>query len=359
MDEENKPFAVRYGDKDLWGRTPHEDLLWSLHMWTLQDNTAKPQQWLDALKKKRQKKWADDHPIWLREYMGQWTTENDGLVFLYAHEKAHGRCTWSPNRTKDNPTGLPIEGRPWQLIGLDIGYEAPTAFVLAGFSTKLRQLRHVWDFSGRHMLTHEIAVMIKAAAARFGNISRIYADAAGLGEPMVVEMQRDYGLPIEKSKKREKNSYIEQLNSAFSLGEVLVIPTDPDTGRQTTLEIQLLTNAWDLDNGAEDAALKLSAKENMGRLGKLVEDKNIPNDSTDALLYLFRGSLHRFGGTRKQAEVTPGTVEWLATWEARELKRMRAEYADAKDVRFSSSKFKVPREFRRAFQSQQVLPPER
>ncbi len=230
---------------------------------------------------------------------------------------------------------------------MDIGYEAPTAFVLAGYSNKYRQLRHVWDFSGRHMLTHEIASMIKDCAHRFGHISRIYADAAGLGESMVAEMQRDYGLPIEKSKKREKQDYIEQLNNAFALGEVLIIPNDPDTGKQTTLETQLLTNAWDLDD---------DTKENLGRLGKLVEDKNIPNDSTDALVYLFRGSMHRFGATKKVQTDTPGTPEYFAAWEANELKRMREEFRNRTDPRLSNSQFIIPRMLRGAFRQQSTLP---
>ncbi len=347
-DAEDMPFCVPNGMQDPFGRTPKDDLLWSLHSWTLQENTAKPQQWIDALIKKKSKKWEDNHPIWEREYLGRWTTTGDGLVFLYAHEKAQGRCTWKPERTKENPTGLPLEGRPWTLIGgLDLGYEAPTAFVVAGYSSKLRQLRHVWDFSGRHMLTHEIAAMVKGAIGRFGPIVRIYADAANLGKSMVMEMIRDYGLPLEIAQKREKNDYIEQLNNAFALGEVLIIPKDPETGKQTSLEVQLLTNAWDLDD---------DYKETLGRLGKLVEDKNIPNDSTDALLYLFRGSLHRFGGTKKQAEVVVGSPEWLAKWETEQLKQMRQEMRDRSDPRLSTNQFAIPRMLRNAFQQPNALP---
>ncbi len=356
-DGESMTYALPFGAQDPWGRTCADDLLWSLHSWTLQENTAKPQQWIDGLKKKKNKKWADDHPVWLREYLGQWTTSGDGLVFRYALEKAAGRCTWVPQRTKENPTGLPAEGAPWFLIGgLDLGYEAPTAFVLAAYSMRLRQLRHVWDFSGRHMLTHEIAGMITAAHKRFGKILHIYADASGLGETMVAELVRDFGLPVEKAKKREKLDYIEQLNSAFSLNEVQIISTDPETGKPTALETQLLTNAWDLDDGMEDVKLGLSIKENMGRLGKLKEDDAIPNDSTDALVYLFRGSMHRFGRTQKQAEVTPGTEEWFAQWEAAQLAKARREYAIASDARLGSSKFEVPRGMRSAFSPQVILP---
>ncbi len=333
-DEEGKPYCLPFGQTDPWGRTCEEDLLWSLHTWTLEDNKAKPKQWEAALRKKRSKKWADDHPVWLREYLGQWTIGGEGLVFRYALEKAAGRCTWTPDYNNGTPSGLPKSGDPWRLIaGLDIGYEAPTAFVLAAYSMMARELRVIFDFSGRHMLTHEIASMIRAAEKKFGRIEMIYADTGNLGKSMVEELSRDHGLPIEAAKKREKLDYIELLNSAFSLNEVLIIPG-------TTLETQLLTNAWDLGDEDHDVISGgTSAKEKAGRLGVLVEDKSIPNDSTDALLYLFRGSLHRFGKPKKIAQATIGTAEHFKAWEAEQLAEARKAYAIASDARLGSSKF--------------------
>lgn len=331
-DKHGRPFSIPAGQtEDQWGRSAQEDLLWSLHSWTLKENTAKPQQWLDALKKKKNKGWEDDHPIWLREYLGQWTPGGEGLVFNYANEKAEGRCVWRPERTADNPTGLPREGAPWRFIaGLDFGYEAPTAMVLAAYSQQMKQLRVVWDFSGRHMLPHEIAHMIRQAERTFGlRIEMIYADVGNLGKMIAEELMRDYGLPIERAQKREKLDYIEQLNGAFALGEVLVIP-------ETTLENQLLTNAWDLDED-EEPPPGMSAKENMGRLGKLVEDKSIPNDSTDALLYLFRGSLHRFGRKTKEVELEKGTPEWQRQWEERQLAEMRKQLQEKAEAHHAVS----------------------
>lgn len=317
VDEDGLPFAVHIGTEDPAQRTPKGDLLWSLHTWTLQANSAKPEQWTRALLKKKQKKWADDNATWQREYLGMWTVTSEGLVFNYALCKES--CTWSPEVSKDNPLGLPAEGGPWRLIGgLDIGYEAPTAFVICAYSGQLRQLRHVYDFSGRHMLTHEIAAMVNQAQRKFGTIEVIYADMANLGVAMATELIQDYGLPLEKSDKRNKNDYIELINSAFSLGELLIIPG-------TTLETQLLTNAWDIDEEYERK--DMSAKENMARMSKLVEDKSIPNDSADALVYLYRGSLHRFGKTKKEQSLVIDSPEWWAEKEKKALADMRAQIA--------------------------------
>lgn len=326
-DREGKRFSLPFGQVDPWGRTPENDLLWSLHQWTLEDNSAVKHQWTEAQKKKRSKGWADDHPAWLREYMGQWTFVGDGLVFAYAGEKLAGRCTWTPVPTEENPTGLPLDGR-WRFVGgLDFGYEAPTAFVVAGYSRKYGQIRHVFDFSTRHLLTHEIADRVRQVERRLKiQLEMIFADVGNLGKSMAEELVRDFGLPIERAQKREKLDYIEQLNGAFTQGEVLIIPG-------TTLEVQLLTNAWDIEESDEEDlpmysdGSRMSSKENMGRLGLLVEDESIPNDSTDALLYLFRGCLHRFGKATEEAVLEKGTSAYFAAKEAKELAEFRKQLA--------------------------------
>lgn len=323
-DSEGRKFHVDWGTSDPDGRTPKADLLWSRHTWTLQDNAAMPHQWVEALLKKKSKRWSDDDPTWCREYLGMWTSSAEGLVFRYYAEKGTGRVTWVPVRTKDNPTGLPAEGSPWRLIaGLDIGYEAPTAFVVAAYSARLRQLRHVWDCSTAHMLVPDIAEMIKEAVRRFGPIEKIYADVGNLGKMIVQTLIREHGFPLEKADKREKMDHIELLNAAFSRGEVLVV-------ENTALEHQLLTNAWDLREDIKTGADgQESIKDVLARQGRLREDNNIPNDSTDALLYLFRGSLHHFGFTPEPPAPTPGTPEWFKKWEAEQLRAARASFAQS------------------------------
>lgn len=351
LDKDGRPYALPFGtldqhfvnyeppskefpdgkplpDGQTRRRTAQDDLLWSLHEWTLSDNTALPHQWVGALRKKKAKGWEDDNPTWLREYMGRWTFVGEGLVYAYAAEKLAGRCTWTPAPTKENPTGLPTDGR-WRFVGgLDFGYEAPTAFVVAAYSRKYGQIRHVFDFSTRHLLTHEIAERVKQVERKLSiKLEMIYADVGNLGKAMAEELVRDYHIPIERAQKREKLDYIEQLNSAFSLGEVLIIPG-------TTLETQLLTNAWDIEETDEDSmpsysdGTRMSSKENMGRLGILVEDESIPNDSTDALLYLFRGCLYRFGKPVEEAQLEVGSQAYHDAQEAKELAEFRKQIAE-------------------------------
>ncbi len=321
---EGKPFLVPFGQKDPWGRTPQKDRIWSFHAWSLEDNTAQPHLWEEALITKRTNKYADDDPNWVLEFLGRWCQAGDGQVFRYGTLRATGRVTWVPERTKENPSGLPAEGAPWRLIGgLDLGFEAPTAFVVAAYSTRLKQLRHVADFSRRHLLTHDVAQIIRAAYDTYGPLETIFADMGNLGKMVVQSLIEEYGFPIEKADKREKFDYIELLNAAFDRGEVRII-------EGTVLEHQLITNAWDLGD---------ETKEEVARMGKLVEDKSIPNDSSDALLYLYRGSLHHFGA--HIATPTPGyaTPEWVRAWEKAQLAAARASFKADDRARTSNRNF--------------------
>ncbi len=160
-DKEGKPYLIPFGTKDPWERDQVEDLLWSFHTWSPKDNPAIQCQraWRDGIKKKKAKRWADDHPAWLREYMGQWTTGGEGLVYRYS--KVRAQCQHILDPKPGNPIGLPEEGAPWRFIGgLDLGYEAPCAFVVCAYSRRLKEFRLVHEVSRKHMLLEDIAEMI-------------------------------------------------------------------------------------------------------------------------------------------------------------------------------------------------------
>jgi len=343
-DEQNRPYHINFGTKDPWGRTPQDKSRpWSRHHWTLQDNRPMAHQWDEALITKEQNRWPDDHPIWRREYLGEWVDSYDGLVYRYADAKSNGGATWYPEPTKENPVGLPPEGAPWRFIGgLDIGFEEPTAFVVCAYSPRLRQLRHVWDTSRSHMVVDDVADMLTEAYTRFGSIEKIYADAGALGK-MVVETLVRRGFPIEKAEKREKWDHIELLNSALSRGEVLIVPGDHQHSEdEYTLEDQLLTNAWDLSKGDRDE---------LARTGRLREDPAIPNDTADAFLYAYRGSLHHFGQAEAVAGPAYGTPEWVKQHEREMLNAARASFKQSEDHRLVTN-IRAPSGVRRALQAQ-------
>ncbi len=336
----NQPFLVGYGEADPWGRTPKDDLLWSFHHWTLQHNRAQPHLWEEALRKKRQMKWADDDPTWLREYLGLWAVDAAGLVFRYLMLKPTGRVTWQPHPTVENPLGLPAEGAPWRFVaGLDFGYEAPTALVVLAYSQTLGQVRHVYERSERHLLYHEVVAMVKQASELVGGIEFIFADMGNLGKTLGKSLLGE-GFPIEQVQKREKYDHIEIANSMFDLGEILIIDG-------SILETQLMTGQWDLDKSL--SRVKGGEKgdnlvERLARVGKLIEDANVPNDSTDAFIYALRGCLHKFSVKHAVEAVIVGTK----AWELEQLRKFRAQLAKADDKYTGSALKRAPGFVRKA-----------
>ncbi len=297
-DKDVLPIRVEYGKEDPWGR-PRSDL-WSYHHWSLQDNYKMAHQWADALSQKRLRGWDDDHPTWRREFLGEWVPTSKGLVFSYMENKSRGQVTWRPIRTPENPCGLPADRGPWRIVfGLDLGFQDPTALAVVAYSERFNEFRHVWDFKSPHMVVDDVVHLIQETITRFGKPEMIFADTGGLGKMIVETLRSVHGIDVVAASKSEKNDHIELLNSEFHSGRAKIIP-------DTDLEDQLLSVAWDLSQ---------DGKEELARLGKLREDKKIPNDLTDAFMYAFRGCYHAFAKPSGPAGPAPGTKEYLIAWE--------------------------------------------
>lgn len=297
--EENGPA---YGD------IPEEQRkeLWRLHTWTIQDNTAAPAQWRRALGNKKRQGWGDDHPTWRREYLGEWVTDATDLVYSWAGYKSKGEeyVTWRPEKSKDNPSGLPHDKGPWRFVlGIDLGYVDESALVLAAYSETIKELRHVYDFKQPGMTIDDFIDEVFSVIERYGRPDAIVADTAGGGSKMLVEtLNQRYGLGIEDAKKTEKQDHIELLNSDFAAGRIKIIP-----GSDLAHELSGLQ--WDLSR---------ESKMVLARTGRLREDPACPNHLCDALLYLYRYSYH-FWSMAPDRPLDPGTTEWWAEYERKQL----------------------------------------
>lgn len=310
LDDQARPYCVREGEEDAHGRPRKK--LWSLHTWTMQDNTAKPDQWQGALDLKDRNGWPDDHPSWRREYLGEWVLNSDGLVFNYSDCKAaaRGSVTWVPGEsTTSNPGGLPMDKGPWRFVwGLDLGFNDPTALVVMAYSTTHRLLRQVACIKAPHMLLDDIEEMLTETAKTYGTPERIFADTGGLGK-LLIETLRSRGWAMEAAKKTDKPDAIELVNADFKAGRIQIIENTP-------LEHQLQTVAWDTESGST-AELR--------KTGRLREDKRIENDVTDAFLYAHRGCHHLFSTSAEASGPVPGTREWWDALEKADIEKARKE----------------------------------
>lgn len=300
------------------GMSPDElSDLFSLHEWTIQDNTAVPGQWVRALSIKRRRGWTDDHPVWRREYLGQWVSDASDLVYAFARMRGEQKCLWTPDHGANSLTGLEEKDGPWHmLLGLDLGFVDDSAMVLVAYSESLQELRHIYDFKAPGLDAQSFAEEVLGIIDTYGHPEMIVADVGGGGSKMIVEMlNQRYGLSIQPASKREKQDHIELINGDFLADRIKIIPN-------SDLDHELCGLQWDLSN---DSKVILS------RTGRLREDTSCPNHLCDALLYVWRFSYHYYA-TPHTAVAQPGTDDWWRLKEQEEYNRAIARRRLGRDA---------------------------
>lgn len=322
--EEARPTCIAYADRNAPGpsyaRLSKDEFsdLYVMHTWTIQDNVAVPSQWARAMATKRRRQWGDDHPVWRREYLGEWVSDASDLVYAYAQTRGDltRRANWQPNRAM-GVTGLdPMDG-PWHLLlGLDLGFVDESAMVLVAYSEQLKELRHIFDFKAPGLDAQAFTEHVLGILDEYGQPEMIVADFGGGGAKMLLEgINQRYGLAIQPAEKRSKNDFIELLNGDFLAGRIKIIPG-------SDLETELCGLQWDLSN---------DAKHILARTGRLREDPSCPNHLCDALLYIWRFSYHYYAQSRVVGPAS-GTPEWERLLEEESVARyVASKRADRQD----------------------------
>ena len=263
---------------------------WSFHRWNVRDNVAMPHIWASALKDKRAAGWADDHPIWRREYLGEWVGDFDSRVSKYDPDKN----SWTPDPRSTNAHGLPDEHEWRYMCGLDFGFEDDFALVVAAHSDTCETLYHVTDFKSPHLTVSDIARKIREFETQFGGFDVIVGDSAG--KAMIDALGEEYGIDVLPAEKKEKRNYIELQNSDLVGGRIRI-----RAGSNLETEIEVLQ--WN---------------EKM-----TLPDRSCADHAYDAFLYLWRWAVHRFAAPAP-VRPRPGTPQYDDMAADEELVRARA-----------------------------------
>ena len=134
--------------------------------WSYMTNTAFPpevrtDQWV------RENIGPLDSPKVLREAYGEWVPDSSTLVYSGYEES---KVKWD---------GKLPEGHQWRyILGMDLGWNDPTAFVVGAYAKTHPNLYIVFSESAPHLLPTQVAERILALQARF-QITRIVVDYAG------------------------------------------------------------------------------------------------------------------------------------------------------------------------------------
>jgi hypothetical protein len=287
---------------------------WSTHRWCLKDGApyvpAMARLWDEALIEKAANGWSDTHPIWLREYMGQWAADDSEMVFRYRPHAEDGSQwnQWSPERDAKGFAKLPPGD--WNFVyGMDLGSSDPFALNVFAFRGNEKILYHVYEFERREMFARPIAQLLLGEELNHENPTGLlsvtgWPDAmvAGkehLGGALFDELAQVYGIRLDEADRKDKHDTIELFNGDLQDGRIKIL-------KDSKLEHQLLNLQWKQDDW-----------------GKLKEDKSARNDHADSALYARKRAKHLFADDPQPVKPLPGSMQ------AREQALVESEEAAA------------------------------
>lgn len=290
----NRRFADRHKPEF------HEWIGWSSHAWSLADPVVQtiPQManlWSEAQTVKLENNWSDDHPIWRREYLGEWAADNTDTIFKYrAVVDGQPWNEWDPPRgfggiqtfahLPNGPDGKPRTD--WHFAyGFDMGHSDPFALQVLAFSPSdpTRTIYHVYEFERTAMYARLIAQLLLGKdetasngcmphEARGGIIGAtgwpvgMVADMTHLGGAVLEELTKVYGIRIAAAEqaKGQRFATVELFNGDLVDGRLKVL-------KGSKLAQQLQSLQWEPDE-----------------FGQLKWPKGKPDHAADAAIYCRR-----------------------------------------------------------------------
>jgi hypothetical protein len=247
--------------------------------------------WDEALLEKARKGYADDNPIWMREFLGQWAADHTDRVFRYRpHVDGQPWNQWDPlgaNPLEGVPAlrvavaTLPKDAGTWHyVVIMDSGSRDPFACNVYAFAPADTQRRifHVFAFERTGMYARTEAELLigpesveRILSGRPGEPYGGIFGVIGWPDGMVIdadqahidELGNVYGIRVKKAEKKADYKFgaIELVNSDLLDAKIKIIKGSP-------LEIQLQSLQWKPDE-----------------YGQMKEDKAQANHSTDTLVY--------------------------------------------------------------------------
>ena len=203
---------------------------WKLHSWTAFDNPYVSQQWHEEIEDIRL-----NRPLFMNTtlfkqwYLNQWVVDEDKLVYRY-------------KAGLNDYQQLPYYGYgQWSyVLGVDQGYEDPSAFTVCAFHENDPTLYIVETFKASKMDVTDVANKIKWFQNRYPLIHKVIID--GAAKQAVEEIQRLHGIALTAADKTGKSDFIEIMNAEFVQGHIKL---NPQSAQDLIQEYRSLV--WELD----------------------------------------------------------------------------------------------------------------
>lgn len=230
---------------------------WSLHQWTAFDNPYVAQQWAEEIEDiRKHRPLFMNTTLYKQWYLNQWVVDEEKLVYKYKEGfNDYQALPYYPYGT-------------WNyILGVDQGYEDPSAFSVCAFHENDPTLYIVETFKKSKMDITDVANQIKAYQAKYPQIYKVIID--GSAKQAVEEIQRRHGIALTAADKIGKSDFIEIMNAEFIQGKIKV---NPVLSRELPEEYKTLV--WEI----EGDKIAIPRKENSA----------CANHLADATLYAWR-----------------------------------------------------------------------
>jgi hypothetical protein len=272
-----------------WRQPTPKDARWHIHRWTAMENPYMREKWVAELREiDETRPLFKQTPTFKQWYLGEWSIDESILVYKFREDRNWG----TP----------PLEKKYETVIGVDLGWNDPTAFVVGRWSPHDRRLYFVAAFEKSGMDFTEVANTLKHLQEHW---QADFVVVDGANKQGVEEMRRRHEVQLQAADKRGKNDFIGLMNDDLVQGNIRVAP------EASSLVENWLSHVWD------EKKLQL--------LKKYEENRSSPNHLADAALYAWRWSYAHLA-TPEVTPVKAGTAEWYVEQErvAQEEARMRS-----------------------------------
>lgn len=218
-------------------------------------------------------------PMFKQMYLGQWVVDENALVYKF-------------NSDRNQYANLPTHSLgSWQfLLGVDLGYEDDSAFVVVAFHEFDKNLYVIDTFKQPRMDITDVANKIKHFKTQF-DIHKVVID--GANKQAVEEIQKRHQIPLISTEKVGKVDFIEIMNSELIMGKI----------KLDAVKAHELADEWQ----------NLVWKEKGGKLIQpKVENPACANHLSDACLYIWRYCYQYLSDAAPKATPPWGTSAWHA-----------------------------------------------
>ncbi len=275
------------GESGRW-----EKMGWSGHRWTAFDNPHMADKWKAEIEDlKLANPLIEETPLFQQHYLGKWVIDDSNLVYRFDYEK----------NTFDELPAITKKGRWHYVLGIDLGFNDPTAWVVCAYHDSDRTLYVLGAHKKDKCDITEVADQTRKLMGRF-DFDRIVIDNAN--KQAVEEMRRRHDIPLVGAEKAGKADFMELMNGDFVSARIKL-----HKKAAAPLIDEYSQLIWD------------------DRSQRREEHPGCANHCTDAALYAWRHCYAYLSDMRQDNGLRYGKSEdeWMLMQEEQELERLLQE----------------------------------